>query len=463
MKIRFAASMLVLLLVLLLVHSAVADGLPDQLAGDGLTVRFTNKTATASGTISLGANTYPFAGTFRDNRLVGRFSAGANEYDFTLTQNGAQFVLETGGTHYNLAAGNAQPAAGPVQGFTYESKKLVDPKSSLEVADILIPRGWKLEPGVVWRPMDAQFVSLNTAVYDPQTGWAARWIVTDQFSCDPTLFNNARQQGAKPVSGGMELTDTVFNAQQYVQNVVLPRYRKIEGLRVITSEDMPKFAQSVDQSKAAMHQEFNRNGREIQYAATRVRIEYPTPNGAVMEEDIYCVMQCSWDVQGIANARQVGLPGQYWFAPERVYGLTAPKGQLDTATPYLQTIITSLRPTMQWNAFVQNIQREIGHIQFDAHTMEILARKEITESQRKSVEDSWKSADQQSRDVGALISGTQARTNPNNPGGPPIAGPAGKNTWTNPQGEVKHLPPSENPNLEPGSSGNWTMAKNTGN
>ncbi|CAN5427987.1 hypothetical protein BH10PLA1_BH10PLA1_10930 [soil metagenome] len=474
MKLRSAMLAACVLLWAVTANAAI----PDQLSGDGLTVRFTNKSDTPGGTFTLGGNTYPFTGAFQGGKLVGTFNAGGQRYDFSITQTPAGFVMQTGGATYNLAVGNAAPQPnvppggqppqvnpqGAAPNLTYVPQQIVDPRTRLVVATLLAPKGWTIEPGVLWREMDAQFVSLGTTVFDPQTGWAARWIPHDQFSCNPVLYDNAIRQNAAPRSiGGIEYTKTLPNALQYIQGIVLPRYRNIPGLKVVDGAELPQLAQAIDQSQPYQRWLYQQGGREMMYTAARVRVEYPSPNNVPMEEEIICVLNTSWSPQGIANARAVGAPGDYFFMPDRLFSYTAPKGQLAAAMPLMETIVLSMRADEKWVKFVDNIQGSVTSIVTNQYKMEEAANRQITASQRKSVEESWKSADQQSRDVGALISGTQARTNPNNPNGPPINGPAGMNTWTNPQGEVKNLPPGQNPNLEPGSAGNWTLAKNTAN
>jgi hypothetical protein len=351
-----------------------------------------------------------------------------------------------------------------VEELVYEPRKVVDPRTKLEVCQVLVPSGWQLEPGILWREMAAVFVSMQTAIFDPKSGWAVRWIPQDQFNCNLTLFHNARQQGVAPVNAaGVEFTDFLPDATQYIRSIVLPRYRNIPALEVVSVKELPAVAEALMRRNEFMIATYSQFGREMRYSAGHVVVEYPGPGGTKLTEDIHCVLNVSWSPQANALAQQVGLPPDYFFMPDRLYSYTAPKGQLAAAEPYLQTIVQSMRVTARWYSFVENIQGQVRLILADRNAMEAAARKAITESQRKTVEETWKAADQQSREVGALLTGTQARTNPNDPKGPPIAGPAGMNTWVNKQGRIKHLPPGEDPNRDPGSSKDWTMAKSTRN
>jgi hypothetical protein len=465
---------------------AAAPTLTGKFTDGKLTVDWSESNGSYSGTIALGDKKFDATAKADGSKIRGTFSADGNAFPFEGALDGDTLRFITGGTTYTLQrqkravnplegggepakpknplAPGGKPDRGQDLNLLYQPRTLIDPTSTLEVATLLVPQGWKIDPGVLWRAKNAQFVTLQTSVFDPQRGWASRWLPVDQFACNPTMFANARQQGAEPLSTiGIEYTDTLPNAQQYIQTIVLPRYRKIPELKIVAAEDLPAMVQALDKANANTRAVYRQMGREMAYSAARMRVEYRGPANEMVEEDIYCVVNCSWDPQGIAAAKQVGLSGEYFFTPDQLYSYTAPKGQLDAAAPYLQTIIRSMRSTARWHAFVLNIQGAITHIALDRVAMEEAARKAITASQQKSVEESWKSADRQSREVGALLSNTQARSDPNNPNAPPIDGPAGKNSWTNPRGEWRHLPPNEDPNKEPGSSGDWKMAKNAAN
>ncbi len=448
-----------------------ADGLPDQLVGDGLTVRFTDKSATPGGTLELGGKTYPFAGRIENNQLVGTFKAGETSFPFTLSQNAAGFTLETGTKRYALQpVGAPQPAvpqippANPQAGrgpdLTYAPQQVIDPKTKLVVGTLVAPKGWMIDPGILWRPMDAQFVAMGTAIYDPKTRWAVRWIPVDQFSANPALYDNAIRQGAAPKSlGGIEYTKSSPSAASYIRGIVLPRYRNIPDLKIVKVEDLPKLATAVERSQPHLRWSYQQGGRELSYTAARMRVEYASPDGMPLEEEIICVLNTSWSPQDHANARTVGMPPAYFFTPDRLFSYTAPKGQLDAAMPHLEPIVLSFRIDRTWVKFTENIQGQITAIVNDQYAMEAAARKQITQSQMKTVEESWKAANRQSREVGGLLSGTTPRQDPNNPQGPPINGPAGKVSWTNPRGEWKHLEPNDDPNTHPGSTKDWVPAK----
>jgi hypothetical protein len=448
------------------------DALPDELSGQRLTVHFDDKTH-SSGTLKFKDQTYPFTGAFQDKTLVGSFKAGGASYPFTITQDGQSFTFETQGTKYALkgvaknalGAGGNLPAKPPVvapRTVALEPQTMIDPASKLEVATLLVPSGWTLKSDVLWRPTMAQFVCATSAVFDRKSGWGLRWLPMDRFNASPALFNEARKQNNHPMSGGLELCDAVLSPADYVQQVVVPRYRKINGVKIVETQDLKDVTQQIEEAKTDERNNARQNGYEMHYPAARVRIEYPGPGDVMMQEDIYCVLTVTWNPQANANVRNAGFPGtqSFLFYPDRLYSFSAPKGQLDAATPLLQTILSSMRETLKWDAYISNINQMMQRAAIDDHMMEMAARAQITEIQKKTFEARQKSQDKIAGQVGHLIRGTQAFNNPN-PNKPPIVVPAGTKAWIDPTGKVIYSADSQyNPATAPDNNSTWTQLKN---
>ena len=114
----------------------------------------------------------------------------------------------------------------------------------------------------------------QSAIYDSRAKWALRWIPADQFNCLPATYRSLRERGLPPFGlGGMEFCDRVFTPAQYVTDIVLPRFRQVQGLQVIGVQEMPEWAQALADANAATLTELRQNGRESGLSAARVRIE----------------------------------------------------------------------------------------------------------------------------------------------------------------------------------------------
>jgi hypothetical protein len=331
------------LLVALIASTSAIAGLLDQFTADGLTVRFTSKAEDdIRGTLELAGKQYPFTATRSGTAaMAGSFTASGKSFKFTLTADGAGAILETGGAKYQLTPNGAAPQSQPQPdrpgadrpadarhgpSMTYIPQKITDAKTNMDVATLLVPQGWKVEPGVLWRARYAQFVSLGTSIYDPERSWAARWLPHDQFIIDPVLYQNAINQGGNPMTvGGIEYAPRPMDAATYVQNVVLPRYRKVEGLTVVQAEDLPRMAEIIDRSQPQQRELFAVGGRELMYSAARVRIEYPGAGGKTLQEDIFAVLNISWSPQANANARSIGAPEPQNILCDRITATPRPR------------------------------------------------------------------------------------------------------------------------------------------
>jgi len=433
--------------------------------GTGVTVRIDQIGQEIRGSILRGDRVFPFTATQQANGLIeGKFLVGQDSFAFTLQpgQEG-QFTFETGGKRLSLtppAPAQLVPPPGPQGGAhdpaataerirIYDPRTIRDEKSSLDVATILVPQGWQMDHGVLWRIERSNFVTLETTISDPRTGWTLRWIPRDQFNCCPAWYANAVQQNQGLLTvGGMELCDRVWPPADFILQAVLPRYRRVPGAQVVRSDDLPEVAARITRESADEIALMRQNGQEARYGAGRVRIEYPGARGGTIHEDIYGIVQLTWSPQGNANAQSIGQPAleSYMISPMYLYSFAAPKGELERATPVLQTVFSSMTITPSWYAFHLNLAQMFR--QAAAHDLRMIAeaRKQITESQRKSWGEMIQQMQRHSNAVGELLSGTSSYINPQNPSGPPMTVPTGQTPWMNPQGQMATTP---SPNIKP--------------
>ncbi len=472
----------------------LAQGLADTLAGDGLVFRLDKSSATPAGTLEIGQQRYPWTAKFEGSQLVGTFTADGKAFTFTVQQTAVdEFLLESDGSRYRLKPAGAGPAnldqpnkpvvpnlinpnqpmrppitppanfPAALANLTFVPHTLTDPRTKLDVATLLVPEGWTVDPGIWWREKNAQFVTLATTVYDPKTGFGVRWVPSDQLCFSPVLYDNAIRQNAPPVSiGGYEYTRDLLDARGYLQKVVLPRYRNIKEMKVTAIEDLPRLAALIDASQPLLRQLYQQGGRQLVYTAARMTIEYPSTTGQPLEEQLLCVLNTSWSLTADANARAVGVQGERFYMLDRCYGIVAPKGQLAAAVATLSTVPLSMRPNREWVKFCDNINALVGKIALDQYAMEKAARAEITDSQRKTVEAASKAAERQSDEVGFLLNNSRAYKDPKNPNGPTHAAPGGSQPWQNGKGEIKNVPEGQNPNNDPGSTKDWTPLQPAG-
>jgi hypothetical protein len=359
---------------------------------------------------------------------------------------------------YIASAFGADAGSGGAGMMILERRTLKDRTTQLDVATLLIPKSWTLDEQILWRLDRGQFVCNASTIADPKSGAVIRWLPMDQFNASPVLAVNARQQGVPLISGGLELCDGVPTPDQFLTQIVIPRYRNERNLKVVDAKDMLPFAQAVKQHRAVEVAAAQQAGYVIKYGAAKVRIEYTSATGAAMEEDVYLVMTLAWNEAANANVRNMGMANaeSYLFYPERVYSFAAPKGKLDAMTPLFQTIVGSLRPTLRWDAYVARLNQIRQQGVIERGIMDRVAREEITASQQQTWNQRLASEDRIAEGVGDILRGVQRYNEPTEQGKEVMLPDSYRRAFSNGQGQyIVTDDPSFNPLTTPNLEGNW--------
>ncbi len=255
-----------------------------------------------------------------------------------------------------------------------------DPMMNNEEAfRLLVPRDWRMEGGIVWRPELSNLAYLQLRLSDPGGGVALEFFPTPPFT-----WSMQGYPGFPP--GSLYLGSYVaapLDPESFVRQVILPQMRGRVSPRVLRTEPLPLLAQVV----AAGVQE---EGAVKQVAAARTRVEYQE-GGRAFEEDIYLVLVYS----------RVPLTPQYvWWGPDRAFGFRAERGQLDRQAPLLEAMLASLRVNRLWFAKVIQvrqmwIQNQLQAIRNAAELSRYIARTsdEISDMQQRAWENKTASED----------------------------------------------------------------------
>jgi hypothetical protein len=451
--------------------------------GDGLVLKFHEQGTGHGGSITIDGKVYPFTGTIKDGVLSGTFAADGQSFPFTMktTDDAASSaVLESGGTTYKLKEGKAEvpvppvpkrpppmpaepeapvpavpeppkpmdkpepvrpPAPQPQQGagapgrIVLEKRAVVDKQTQLPIFTVLTPQGWQLASETVWRVKLLQWVTAFTQTVDPQTGTAVRWLPLDQFAADSSTLKATQQQGLPPVTGaGYELVAQAMTPEQYLTQIVLPRYRRVPGMKVVGYQDLASLQREAEAENAQSLAMWKQGGVESKIQAGKIRIEYPGPGGNPIEEDVYVALLHTWQPRMIAMAQQVGLPGVTYFKPARAYSFAAPKGQLDAASSMLQVVLDSARITPKWDAFVMSIEQMRRQAAIDDNRIATAARAEVTAQQQQAWEQRMESQDHIAQGRGDNLSGVHRFIEPTDPAARVILPDTYKQAWSDGQG-----------------------------
>lgn len=319
-------------------------------------------------------------------------------------------------------------------------RPVADPMMNNEEAfRLLVPRDWRAEGGLVWRPELATLVYLQLRLSDPRGGAALEF-----FPILPFTWSMQGFPGFPP--GGLYLGAYVaqpMDPENFVRQLILPQMRGRVSPSVIRTEPLPGLAQEV----APGVQE---PGAVKQVVAARTRIEYQE-GGRAYEEEIYVVL---------VYARVPLTPQYVWWGPDRAFGFRAEKGQLDRALPLLNAMISSFRVNRLWFAKVLQvremwIQNQMQAIRNAAELSRYIARTsdEISDMQQQAYEYKQASEQRTARAYSEYIRGVE--TYHDSYSGREVQLPTGySQVWASRDGEyLLGNDPGFNPNE--GGGGSW--------
>jgi DNA-directed RNA polymerase subunit RPC12/RpoP len=335
-----------------------------------------------------------------------------------------------------------------VRGFPLKPFSYYDPQSGLEAFSLLVPQAWQVSGGVAWvteRP--AAPVQISLQLSNPNG--------LEAFEVYPNLYftwtNNPLIQMTKPPGSlyfGFEVRQPM-PARQAMDQFVLPRYRRIQGLAVVDEGPALELLQAVTHSQPAQGMQYSND-------SARVRLHYTQNNQALAEE-----------MSGVAEYSRLAAPGM--FGPvETIYwnmgyltSFRASRAQLESYADLYRAIFTSFKINPAWTALVQQViqgltSNTIRHInQIGALSRQISRNyNEMSEMNLRGWQERSAAYDRVAEQFSQTIRGVDPYYDPNT--GQNVELPAGyTQAWSTPLGEyVLSEDPNFNPNI--GSTQTWT-------
>lgn len=428
------------------------------------------------GKIGMGGREYPCTARETEGRLAGTFTCGDNEFGFTVILENDTATLESGGSTYTLArqSPSANPLARPkpisrpqvsdqrAASAAVESPAPAKTKSRnvvrlkrMSVVDqpnmiggeafsFLAPSDWVIEGGLVWRLHPTMPAAVAMRVRAPNGLEQLEVFPTVAFSWGGYLGPGTMfPPGANYL--GNEVQPPVQDAVSYIKDRHLPRTRGNVQPRMVKSEALPKLAEAARQAEPTPPF----GGPEVLFTAGRVRVEYEM-NGCILEEDLYCVL----------NTVKLPPGNMTIQIADKLYGLRAPKGQLDETTRFFETMIHSTRVNLEWfNKYAQLVQAltqaQMNRIRAAGELSRYISQtsSEISDMMRQSYEQRQASQDRINKNWSQYMHGVEEYHDPM--AGRPVELPTGyRNAWVGQSGEYIVSDSADfNPNVELG--GNW--------
>lgn len=313
-----------------------------------------------------------------------------------------------------------------------------------EAFTFLAPVDWQVDGGIVWRVHPVMPAAVSMRVHNPKG--------LEQLECFPTVAfswggylgpGTMFPQGA--IYLGNEVQPPVRDAIAYLKERHLPRTRDRLHPKVGKAEELPELAKAARQAEAAPPY----GGPQLTFTAGRIRIEYEL-DGKAVEEDLYCVLN------------SIALPGgnSTIQIADKLYGLRAPRGELDRATRLFQTVINSTRINLLWfNKYAQLVQAltqaQMNRIRAAGELSRYISRtsSEISDMMRQSYEQRQASQDRINKNWSQYMRGVDEYYNPIEQRSVEL--PSGyQNAWVSGNGEyLVSESATFNPNVE--LDGNW--------
>lgn len=206
---------------------------------------------------------------------------------------------------------------------------------------VLLPHGWTLKGGIVWRPDSASPADTDVRVESEDGSLSVRALPKHSY----VWRSRGTDDKMHPFIGprGYDPQPPVGDAVVFVERVVLPEQHRRGTYEVLERRPLPSIARVVA-SGTESH-------GPADVSAARVRVRVRT-EGGVFDEDVYCVLVQS-------RSTETGEELVYWGA-ERLYALRAPLGQLDQNQGLLQSVASSLRFDDAWLGRYSMLRQDIG-------------------------------------------------------------------------------------------------------
>jgi hypothetical protein len=289
---------------------------------------------------------------------------------------------------------------------------------------LLIPNDWKFESQVTYARAagcKADLVRMRFLATSPDGKMAIELLPgrTWQWADDQNavrMMQMSNQQTAQFGGKGCDIGPPQ-HAGDFVQRQVIPTFR--QGSRVMGVERIPEVEQMVGQQIRQLEQQAAQAGlrMRIQGDVGKVRLERSV-NGQPAEEWITALTFASGTVGPTYNVAMGGM-GQttyYTCGAELIFGLRAPKGELDAKDKFFMMVLSTVKVDPQWQARVNQVLGNISAAETKgaADRSKIIAQngRDISNIINQTYENSSKSHDRAMEGWSQYMRGVETFRNP---------------------------------------------------
>ncbi len=243
---------------------------------------------------------------------------------------------------------------------------LPDPGAGVPVLSMLIPAGWSWTGGAQWTTNPVQAARIHFLLRDTHCLTALEGLPADYFG----WTSDQSMQNRIPIGGnyyGMEFQPPA-TAMEVLKSFLLPRYRPIPGLQIITQEPVDALIQDISCNLKA-------RGDTAMVDAFRVRLCYTLDQIPLFEQ-----------VEGVILTSRKLSPGRYGtveqvnWCTSGVYACRARQDQFERWEPVFRHMIDSIQINSHWQAFYQQTVQRLSQ-QAQLHVRQAYDKKHSLEAQ----------------------------------------------------------------------------------
>ncbi|HET9064123.1 MAG TPA: tetratricopeptide repeat protein [Candidatus Binatia bacterium] len=205
---------------------------------------------------------------------------------------------------------------------------------------LLLPRGWTVNGGIVWRADSASPADLDLRVESADASLGYRALPRRAY----VWRSRGGDDKTRPFIGprGYDSEPPVGDAVVYVERKVLPDHHRPGSYHVLDRRPLPSLARVIANGVE------DRGSTDVSAARVRVRV---LADGRKFDEDVYCVL--------VQTRTPAGGEELVFWGPERLYSFRAPEGRLDEHYGILQSIAASMRFDDGWTGRYSMLRADI--------------------------------------------------------------------------------------------------------
>lgn len=314
-----------------------------------------------------------------------------------------------------------------------------------EAFSMLIPEGWVVSGGIIWRQHATMPGAVSFSARSPDGLFELNILPSAPYYWGQSMFPFGGMTAGSSYMGN-EVRQPAANFLQYLEEAVLPRSGF--GIRVVGSRKLPEMEAALLQENPAAF------GCTVSANAGIAQLEY-SHQGYTFAGSVTC---------GLVYLQM--MYGQMWWMADKIIATRAPHDRMEEASGIFAVMLKSFTIDIQWfNLYLQYVQALTNTVLQDIYNAGVISRiisntsNQISDMTRRSYERQQAGYDRVYQGISEGIRGVNSYYDPYK--GYPMEFPSDyRYVYANPLGEyIMTNEAGYNPNV--GSNLDWTLLNRT--